>query len=129
MSTRWPREMFGVKIIYLRDHIARKAVSVVTGGRNVWALLPDGTIGTNDAQFFKYSCGKGTRVEAQVAEKLWRLGKVKKSVHQDLEKALRAKDAASHKRSVASGLKHYAKEVGLKLSTEQTRLLEKIAAH
>lgn len=127
MSTRWPREVFGVQIIYIRDYIARKAVAIVPGGSSVWALLPDGRVGCNDADFFRRWYGKGSKSEVQVAEKLWRLGKLKKSVYEKLAKAHEQKQTKSHKKSVASDLKHYAREIGLTLSKEQDRYLEKLS--
>lgn len=128
MGVRWPREMFGVQIVYIRDHVARQVSSIVPGGRGVWAVLADGRVGTNDAQFFQYACPKGSQAELQVAEKLWRLGKLKKSDHQKLAKAYEAKKAKSHASSVASDLKHYARQIGLPLTKDQERHLEKLAA-
>lgn len=128
MSTRWPREAFGVQIIYIRDYVARKVVSIVPGGGAVWALLPDGRVGTNNADFFRRWYGKGSQSEVQVAEKLWRLGKLKKPTYQKLAKAYEQKRAVSHKKSVASDLKHYARQIGLPLTKEQDRQLEKLSA-
>lgn len=125
MSIRWPREAFGVSIIYIRDHVARKVASVVTRGGGVWALLPDGRVGTNDESFFKSSCGKGSQAELRVAENLWRLGKIKKAVYQKLEKAYALKQSRQHKNSVAADLRYHAKELGVPLTREQEAAIAK----
>lgn len=127
MSTRWPRQMFGIDIIYMRDYVARKVVAVVTGGRGTWALLPDGRVATSDAEFFKRNYGPGSQGELHAAERLWRLGKIKKAHYDKLLKAWQDKRSADHKRSVAADLKHYAKEIGLALSKDQARFLDKLA--
>lgn len=125
MSTRWPSQVLGVEIVYIRDHVARKVTSIVPGGRGVWALLPDGKVGTNDAEFFRWALTKER--EVGVAEKLWRLGKIKKATHVKLEKAQEQKRTKAHTRSVAADLKAYARQIGLALTKEQDKFLSRLA--
>lgn len=125
MGIRFPRTMFGVEIIYIREHVARRVVAIVPGGRSIWALLPDGRVGTSDMDVFRYSHAKGSRHELQVAEKLWRLGKLKKLAYQKLAKVYEQKQARSNKNRMAGELISYAKQLGLVLTKEQSAAIAK----
>jgi len=127
MGVRWPRQLFGVEVIYIRDHIARKAVSIITGGRAVWALLPDGRVGTNDVDFFRRYYGQGSRAEVHVAEKLWRLGKMKKTEYKKLEAAYDKKKKREGHKHVCGELMSYAKQAGIVMSKQQLAIIEKYA--
>lgn len=128
MSTRWPRKVFDVEVVYIRDYVARKVVSVVVGGRGVWALLPDGRVGTNDGDFFRRAYGHGTRAEVHIAEKLWRLGKLAKGQYKKIEAAYERGQARKEKVRLAGELKGYAKQLGMPLTKEQQAAIEKLAA-
>lgn len=126
MSKRWPRTILGVQVIYIRDYVARKVVSVVVGGRAVWALLPDGRVGTNDADLFRYAIGKGSRQEAHAAEKLWRLGKLKKAEYQKIDSTYQKKQTKGHQSRIARELKSCAKQLGMVLTKEQSTVIDKL---
>lgn len=128
MSTRWPRKIFDVEVVYIRDYVARKVVSIVVGGRGVWALLPDGRVGTNDADFFNRAYGEGTRASVHIAEKLWRLGKMRKVEYKKLEASYERQQARKEKVRLAGELKGYAKQLGMPLTKSQQAAIEKLAA-
>lgn len=128
MGVRFPIEAFGVKIIYVRDHATRTATSVLTGGRNVWMLLPDGRVGTNDADFFRWAFSERGERGLRVAERLWRLGKMPKVKYNKLAATVEAQGKRKHQVSVASDLKASAKQLGIELTKEQQKIIDKLAA-
>jgi hypothetical protein len=126
MSTRWPRKIFGVTIVYIRDHVARKVTTVVPSGCSVWALLPGGEIGTNDAEFFKWACREDSREGVHLAERLWRLGKMSKSAYRKLADAQAAKQKRKSLKEAAHEFAHLARASHISLTASQLAQLKKL---
>jgi hypothetical protein len=128
MRTKHPRNIFGVEVIYVPAHRARKVVSVITGYRSTWMLLPDGRVGTNDVNFFKWAFVEKSRSGVDVAEKLWRLGKLPKSAYLKLSKEVDRKEAARDATRAACEFEESAKRLGIALTKAQIAMLPKRAA-
>jgi hypothetical protein len=121
--------MFGVEIVYIRDHVARKVSAIVPGGgRGVWALLLDGRVGTNDAEFFKYHRAEDSREGLHIAERLWRLGKMSKVTYQKLDAAWKRREDRKSKKSAVNDFVYQAKIAGIALSKEQQAIVDKMTA-
>lgn len=122
------KEIHGVTVIYIENYKARVATKAVLANRGAWLLLPDGRVGHNDTEFFKWASIGVQKRDVMAAEALWRLGAIKKDVYEKVKKAQEAHEAKRNRGYAIDEFQRSAKTLGIQLTAEQRRLVAAPAA-
>lgn len=122
MSRRKQTEFLGVKILLIPTGYARVTRKVIVTGHAAWMLLPDGSVGTTETDFFRWAHMLNTRTDARAAEALWRLGAIRKPDYLAVLKAANAKDESEALKHNRAEFRDAAKRLGITLSKEQAKI-------
>lgn len=117
------KEIHGVKILYIESHKTRVCTRAYADGRGVWLLLPDGRIGYNNIEFFKWAHVGTQPSDVRAAEALWRLGAIKKDVFQKVETAEKKHREKKNRGYAIDEFKGAAQHLGIPLTAAQMRAL------
>jgi hypothetical protein len=117
------KEVHGVKVLYIDNNKTRVAKKVYLEGRGAWVLLPDGRIGHNDVEFFKWAYVGTQRRDVRAAEALWRLGTIKRAVYDKVKAAQEAHEAKRSRGYAVDEFKTAARKLGIQLTAAQARIV------
>lgn len=117
------KEVHDVKVIYIENSKARVTQKIYTTGRYVWALLPDGRIGCNDAEFFKWASVGTQQRDVLAAEALWRLGAIRKDVYLKVKSAQEKHQQKRNRSYAIDEFKRAAQILGIELTAAQKRIV------
>ena len=117
------KEVHGVKVIYVQKNKTRSASKAYISYRGTWLLLPDGSVGYSDVEFFKYAYVGIQRRDVAAAEALWKLGAITKDIFLKVEAAEKRHREKQDKRYAASEFQGAAKRLGVQLTKPQEKAI------
>lgn len=115
------KTVHGVSVIYIEPSKTRLAKKAFIDGRTTWLLLPNGRVGCDDQEFFKWATVGTQQRDVRAAAALWRLGTIKRATFQKVETAYKSHNVKRARSYAVDQFKSAAAALGIRLTKEQLR--------